>query len=63
MTEWRSEPGSEERASERREKARELLYSDKAEMRKFRFEVMKGVWWMPRRKATMKDVAGCDKPR
>jgi len=23
----------------------------------------KGVWWMPRHFRTMKDVAGCDKPR
>ena len=36
---------------------------DKAEIRKFGIEVIKGVWWMPRQKATMKDAAGCDKPR
>ena len=59
------EKQAQERGTRKREtrKEKKLLYSDKAEMRKFRFEVMKGVWWMPRRKATMKDVAGCDKPR
>ena len=24
---------------------------------------IKGIWWMPRHKETMKDVAACDKPR
>ena len=59
------EKQAQERGTRKREtrKEKKFLYSDKAEMRKFRFEVMKGVWWMPRRKATMKDVAGCDKPR
>ncbi len=25
--------------------------------------LVKGIWWMPRLKKTMKDVAACDKPR
>jgi hypothetical protein len=32
-------------------------------LREVQVEVSKGTRWMPRRKAPMKDVAGCDKPR
>ena len=40
-----------------------LIWNHPVRDMKFGIEVIKGTRWMPRRKAPMKDVTGCEKLR